>query len=527
MSSTLLQSAPIAMMRDSLGAFRTFTLLTVGLLLSLCVIKTVKHRRRYHGLPTPPHNMLLGNLGVVLAEILASPEGFFHLFCVENIRRKYNMPSVFYLDLWPILPSIMVVAEPAVAKHMTQVQPLQRERFSPNLFSPLLTAEFILAMEQKNWKKENPALNAALTSTRVNEATSLLFPSLHSLRSRLHSISQSGKQYPIKDLLISYIIEVGGVIQLGGSFDLLAETSALDPIIKRSLDMMGWNPVKRYICSKEIKQRTDCLNRVLVATVQNTAQTGESGMMSQSPIYLAHVEQLASGRMDHAESIAYLVNTMKVIILASVVTAGAASYCYLFLHKHPDCLREMREEHDRVFSPDRTQTWELLQKEPHRINSLHFTLAVVKETLRLIGVGGVFKKLKAEEFLETEGSVYPVVCNVAFICHLAMGRRADLFPDPDAFRPHRFLPGANPPIPADSFRPFEKGQLSCPGQNLALKSLVLLLLTTSREFDLVPVFSKGAPRAAEYLGGEGYPEFHIGPHVNKGMPVMVHTRVDA
>jgi cytochrome P450 len=49
-----------------------------------------------------------------------------------------------------------------------------------------------------------------------------------------------------------------------------------------------------------------------------------------------------------------------------------------------------------VFSPDRTQTWELLQKEPHRINSLHFTQAVVKETLRLIGVGGVFKKLKTE-----------------------------------------------------------------------------------------------------------------------------------
>jgi hypothetical protein len=259
--------------------------------------------------------MLLGNLGVVLAEILASPEGFFHLFCVENIRRKYNMPSVFYLDLWPILPSIMVVAEPAVAKHMTQIKPQPRERFSPNLFSPLLTAEFILAVEQKNWKKENPALNAALTSTRVNEATSLLFPSLHSLRSRLHSIYQSGQHYPIKDLLISYIIEVGCVIQLGGSFDLLAETSTLDPIIKRSLDTMRWNPVKRYICSKEAKQRTDCLNGVLVASVQNAVQTGESGMMSQSPIYLAHVEQLASGRMDHAESIAYLVNTYAAVFL--------------------------------------------------------------------------------------------------------------------------------------------------------------------------------------------------------------------
>jgi hypothetical protein len=50
MSSTLLQSAPIAMMRDPLGPFGTFTLLTVGLLLSLSVIQTVKHRRRYHGL---------------------------------------------------------------------------------------------------------------------------------------------------------------------------------------------------------------------------------------------------------------------------------------------------------------------------------------------------------------------------------------------------------------------------------------------------------------------------------------------
>jgi hypothetical protein len=62
-------------------------------------------------------------------------------------------------------------------------------------------------------------------------------------------------------------------------------------------------------------KRIDCLNGILGATVQNTVQTGESGMRSQSPIYLAHVEQLASGRMDHAESIAYLVNTYVAVFL--------------------------------------------------------------------------------------------------------------------------------------------------------------------------------------------------------------------
>jgi cytochrome P450 len=42
-------------------------------------------------------------------------------------------------------------------------------------------------------------------------------------------------------------------------------------------------------------------------------------------------------------------------------------------------------------------------------------------------------------------------------------RRADFFPDPDAFIPERFL---EQEIPKDAWRPFEKGPRSCIGQEL-------------------------------------------------------------
>jgi cytochrome P450 len=67
----------------------------------------------------------------------------------------------------------------------------------------------------------------------------------------------------------------------------------------------------------------------------------------------------------------------------------------MLLSKSPETLIKLRAEHSRVFHPDFTETLNILQDSPQRLDELEYTTAVIKETLRLFPVG--FGPREAEE----------------------------------------------------------------------------------------------------------------------------------
>lgn len=68
----------------------------------------------------------------------------------------------------------------------------------------------------------------------------------------------------------------------------------------------------------------------------------------------------------------------------------------MLLSAFPEALRKLREEHDRVFSKDFDETLRLLRDEPNRVNDLHYTTAVINETLRLFPAGMIIRQPPAE-----------------------------------------------------------------------------------------------------------------------------------
>lgn len=64
----------------------------------------------------------------------------------------------------------------------------------------------------------------------------------------------------------------------------------------------------------------------------------------------------------------------------------------MLLNQYPDIAQRVREEHARVFSPERDATLQLLKTNPEWLNNLEFTLAVLKETLRIFSMGIVLRQ---------------------------------------------------------------------------------------------------------------------------------------
>jgi len=159
---------------------------------------------------------------------------------------------------------------------------------------------------------------------------------------------------------------------------------------------------------------------------------------------------------------------------------------YHILQKHPAELAKVRQELDDVFGAGVSAGGQL-KENPYLANQLEYTLAVIKEILRLwpaasgsrMGRKGFFiKHPTTGEMIDTDGILI-------WIVNMAMQRDKRIWGDDvDEFKPERFLPENADKLPPNAWRPFERGPRNCIGQELAMIEMKVMLAMTLREFDI-------------------------------------------
>ena len=92
----------------------------------------------------------------------------------------------------------------------------------------------------------------------------------------------------------------------------------------------------------------------------------------------------------------------------------------MLLSVHPEVVKKMREEHDRVFTPGIDATYEILKANPAKLNELVYTNAVIKEILRFYPVGNTARK--GIDTLMYKGKQWPskdhMICSVQLAMHM-------------------------------------------------------------------------------------------------------------
>ena len=143
-------------------------------------------------------------------------------------------------------------------------------------------------------------------------------------------------------------------------------------------------------------------------------------------------------------------------------TAGALGWALERLARHPGVLRRMREGDDAYLD------------------------AVVKEVLRVRPVLSIAPRKVVEPF-EAGGWTLPPGAHVTPCIYLTH-RRPDLWDDPTAFNPQRFLDGAPEPY---SFIPFGGGVRRCVGAAFATLEMREVLRAVAARFALRPERTAG------------------------------------
>ncbi|XP_033641368.1 cytochrome P450 2J6-like [Asterias rubens] len=172
-----------------------------------------------------------------------------------------------------------------------------------------------------------------------------------------------------------------------------------------------------------------------------------------------------------------LVGTIANLFAAgSGTTSGTLQWCLYYMMTYPDIQKRVQAEIDDVVGRNRLPR---LADKPE----LNFTQAVIWEVQRLTTVTPVGVPHAAASDTVINGFVVPkgsiLVANLWAVSH-----DPKLWPEPDEFKPERFLNEEGNAIKAEEFIPFSTGRRSCIGEHLAKMELYVFFSYFMHQFDV-------------------------------------------
>jgi cytochrome P450 len=157
------------------------------------------------------------------------------------------------------------------------------------------------------------------------------------------------------------------------------------------------------------------------------------------------------------------------LIAGHETTSITLAWALYAVHRHAAVKARLLEEIDAL-GPDPA---------PEELAQLPYLVAVVHETLRRYPVVEAVFRVLRRPWSFGGYDLTPGVTIGAMIA--VVHRRGDLYPEPDAFRPERFLEGKPKPY---EYLPFGGGHRRCIGAAFSHYESCLALATVLREFDL-------------------------------------------
>lgn len=159
---------------------------------------------------------------------------------------------------------------------------------------------------------------------------------------------------------------------------------------------------------------------------------------------------------------------MTLLVAGHETTASSLAWALYWVHRQPEIKEKLRAELDSAGN------------DPGEIAGLPYLSAVCSETLRLYPVALLAFPRIAREPIEVAGNHY-AAGTILLPCIYLAHRRAEVYPEPERFRPERFLERQYSPY---EYLPFGGGNRRCIGLAFALYEMKLILADLISGFEL-------------------------------------------
>ncbi|KAF7521729.1 hypothetical protein G7054_g12362 [Neopestalotiopsis clavispora] len=447
-----------------------------------------------------------------------------------------------------------MITDPGTASQFTVTTSLPKVGVFKQMMEPLTSCIDIICTEGQNWKFWRSRFNPGFSQRNLNVLLPEILEEVGVFVDGLKYLSgKDGNWGPVFQLhkkTINLTFDV--ICRAALDIRLHEQTNKSDGILKRSLldqlRLMGIManaaraiPIGRMPWHNAAVIRNNRTMRdYLLPHIQRKLEMGAENLNKKTILDLAIHQSDGDQQQDltqkpNAEFVDSLISNLKAFLFAGHDTT-ASSICFMtkLLQDNPDCLDKLRNEHDAVLGTDIDKTSEVLKASPHLLQSLPYTVGVIKETLRLYPLAATVRESHAGLRLTgTESSLeYPMDGFGLWLSAPTIQRHPGYWTRADEFLPERWLVNDGPlRPPKNAWVPFSLGPRNCIGMELAMMELKLVSVFTARTFSIEEAWTewdqeRGAKTTTpEMVDGQRLYQVNTTiVHPKDGMPVHVRMR---
>lgn len=363
---------------------------------------------------------------------------------------------------------VVITGDPATVQQIFTADPDTFVPFGAQATRPLLGDSSLLLMAGERHKRERKLLMPAFHGERMRAYGEIVREAAHAAAAKWPKgqpfVFQESSQWVSLEVIIRAVFGVADPNRVEDVrrailefVDATVPSVLFFPFLQRSFFGLGpWARLQRA------RQRIGFLIAAELAARRSRPEEAGEDILSRM-LAARHDDDTA---MTDDE----IHDELLTLLFAGHETTGIAlAWAIYWLHRNPECLHRLLAELDAAGE----------RPEPEVIAHLPYLEAVVHETLRLHPIAPDVPRLLARP-LELAGYHLPRGVAVAVATAL-LHIRPDLYPDPDTFRPERFLERKFGPF---EYTPFGGGARRCLGAAFATYEMKIVLATLLRNYRL-------------------------------------------
>lgn len=334
----------------------------------------------------------------------------------------------------------------------------------------------LVVAEGDRWKRQRKLMQPMFGPITVKRYFDMMAECVNAMCDRWGALAQKGAVFNVADDMNRITLEIAGRALFHQGFDEVAsrigewthtinDYSSKPPLpIIRSY----WFPSRINRELKRTLREFDSFLREMIAT--RNWRSSEPDLLG---VLMSSRHEESGELMSEREAIE---EALGMIIGGHETSSSALTWIWYELHEHPEVLRQLLEEVDRLTGGRPLELRELPQ--------LVYAKMVVEETLRLHPPFW-FENRNITKDIELGGTRLAKGSLVAF-SRYSLHRHRGFWRDPERFDPERFRPGTEENKRSTyASIPFGGGPRICIGIHFAMMELIVVLAVVSQRFRVV------------------------------------------
>lgn len=401
---------------------------------------------------------------------------------IENWEKEFG--EVFRLKMPGA--KLVVITNPELIQKILKLRPKEFQRASK--MNRIIREQGIHGLfnaEHGDWEKHRSIITKGLDVKHQIQ----FFPELKTIAKRLlkkwKKDADTGKVIDIQQDFLRFTVDVTTSIAFGIQMNTIEENGGViqdhlekifPMIFKRINDPIPFYKLVKGKKSKEfdlaLKEIHLFIDDIITKGKEKIRNNPE---LMENPGNVLEAILVAAETMDGFGDEEVKGNLLTLLMAGEDTTAHTLAWAMTQMTQHPDVVEKIQKEVDEVLGDA-----PIFQNyEDH--NRLKFTEAVANETMRLKPVAPIVLNEPTED-IEIDGYLFEKGHRLVMQTRIG-ALKDDYFTEANQFNPNRWMALSRCPVHnTDAFMPFGAGPRFCPGRNLALLEMKMVLSMLYKNF---------------------------------------------